>query len=150
MIGAAISRISAVKRIAAQSRWTNLDRITRLHESVVASIWKYGAIAYVGAKEQQWQKLKKLHARCIKSYCGLSNYISYETVCDHLNVKPIMTDLFDFARKRLIAILSFSPLGLGVIQSHTVSNSCFYTSPIDALMTRFEFKSFRSSPNHMI
>ena len=89
MIGSAIPRISALKSISAKSTWSHPERVIKLHDAVVNSIWKYGSVAYVSMNACLWDKLKKIHSSCVKFYCGVPSYTSYDTLCHHTGIKSI-------------------------------------------------------------
>ena len=134
MIGCATPRINAIKRIAAKSIWRNPERILRLHESVVNSIWKFGALTYATAGVKLWESITKCHARCIKAYCGLPNFVGYNTLCEQLGIKPIKEELIDFGKKRLTAIIAFSPFGPNILNSRRTNITGIYKSPSEILL----------------
>ena len=80
IIGSAMPRVNALKSLAAKSIWRRPDWILKLHEAVVNSVWKYGCIAYSGMGQHLWDRLKRVHSQCIKSYTGVPQYVGYETI----------------------------------------------------------------------
>ena len=133
--GSAIPRINALKSISAKSIWRRPDWVIKLHEAVVNSIWKYGSVAFAGMNESTWGKLRKLHASCLKSYAGTPQFIGYETICDHLGVKDIRSEIMDYAKKRIIAMVSFSPFGRQCLEARADPNETSYRGPINSLIT---------------
>ena len=134
MIGIATPRINAIKRIAAKSIWRNPERILRLHESVVNSIWKFGALSYATAGVKLWDSITKCHARCIKAYCGLPNFVGYNTLCEQLGIKPIKDELMAFGKKRLTSIVAFSPFGPNILRNRRRNITGIYKSPSEILL----------------
>ena len=83
-------------------------------------------------KENVWECITKVHARCIKSYAGVPNYASYATVTKLLGIKTA------FGRKRLLAIISFSPFGPEVVQNRRMNAHGCYISNSETLLTDAE------------
>ena len=133
IIGGTSSRIQALKKLSAKSTFKNPTNILRLHESLVNSILKYGSIAYAGMSEAMWERVKTCHARCVKAYVGLPNYVSYELVCDTLGIKQIKDEIFQFAMKRIISMISFSPLKEKLIKRSS-RQSAIYRTPSEAIL----------------
>ena len=108
--------------------------ILRLHESVVNSIWKFGALTYATAGVKLWESITKCHARCIKAYCGLPNFVGYNTLCEQLGIKPIKEELINFGKKRLTAIIAFLPFGPKILNSRRTNITGIYKSPSEILL----------------
>ena len=147
MLAKSTPRIYAIKRIAAKSQWRNINWILRLHESVVGSIWKYAAIGYANMGQHLWDGINKVHARCIKSYVGVPNYASYYTVCRLLGLQTAKDELLAFGRKRLFAIIAFSPFGPGIIQNRRQNVQGSYKSISETLIDDAEISTTLFSPD---
>ena len=138
MLAKSTPRINAVKRIAAKSKWRNIEWLLRLHESVIGSIWRYASIGYSTMGEHLWDKINKVHARCIKAYAGVPNYASYNTVCRLLGLQTAKQDLLSFGRKRLDAIIAFSPFGPEIIGKRRMNAQGPYRSNSEILLNDAE------------
>ena len=134
MIGKATPRIHAIKRLAAKSIWRNPTWILKLHESVVTSIWRFGAIAYANMSVNLWEQLTKCHSRSVKAYCGLPNFVSYNAICDQLGIKQIKDELLHFGKKRLLSIATFSPFGPEILSNRRAAVSGLYKSSTEILL----------------
>ena len=141
MIGAATPRINALKRLAAKSVWQRPEWILRLHDAVVNSIWKYAAVVTCTVKVKLWDDIVKCHARSTKAYCGVPNCVSYERLCDTVGIKPIKQELLDFGRKRLRAIISFSPFGERILRQRRQNATGIYKSPSEILIDDSEARN---------
>ena len=128
------SRTHALKKLAAKSAFSKPTMVVRLHEALVNSIFKYGAVAYAGMSDAMWERIRKCHARCVKSYVGLSNFTSYELVCDTLGIKQIKDEICDFARKRITNMIQFSPLGKTLVKRSSTP-SIIYKTPSETLIS---------------
>ena len=133
IVNGVTSRTHALKRLAAKSAHENPRWITKLHEALINSVWKYGSVAYCSMSNAMWEKLRKCHAHCVKAYTGVPNYTSYSLVCDTLGVKEIRDEICSFAKKRLISMIRFSPLGQTIIKRDT-STPTIYKSVSDVLL----------------
>ena len=134
MIGRSTPRINALKKMSAKSLWRRPEWFVKLHESVVSSIWRYGSVAYAAMGEHLWGKLISCHARAIKAYCGVPSFVGYGAVCDQIGVKQIKEDLMAFAKKRLLSIIAFSPLGKKLIDERRQNVTGIYKSPTEVLI----------------
>ena len=67
--------------------------------------------------ENLWDRINKVHARCIKSYAGVPNFVSYATVTKLLGIKTAKEELLAFGRKRLLFITAFYPFGPEIIRN---------------------------------
>ena len=130
------SRTHALKRLSAKSACENPTRVIRLHEALVHSVWKYGSIAYASMGEAMWERMRRCHAHCVKAYAGVPNFVSYELVCDTLGVRRIKDEICQFAKKRLVNMIRFSPLGGDLIKRGNPSTtvSSIYRCPSDVLL----------------
>ena len=137
IIGGVTARIHALKRLSAKSTFSNPKRIMQLHEALVNSVFKYGSVAYAGMSDAMWDRLQKCHAGCVKAYVGMPNYVSYSLVCDTLGVKKIKEEILDFARKRIIAMINFSPLSGSLIKRCDISSQ-IYKSASEAAISNDE------------
>ena len=144
IIGSAMPRVNALKSLAAKSICRRPDWILKLHKAVVNSVWKYGCIAYSGMGQHLWDRLKRIHSQCIKSYTGVPQYVGYETIINHLGLNDIKTELQTFARKRLLAILQFSPLGRAILEKRSETET-IYHSPTMTLLTNEEAAAIRET-----
>ena len=120
--------------MSAKSLWRRPEWFVKLHESVVSSIWRYGSVAYAAMGEHLWGKLISCHARAIKAYCGVPSFVGYGAVCDQIGVKQIKEDLMAFAKKRLLSIIAFSPLGKKLIDERRQNVTGIYKSPTEVLI----------------
>ena len=134
MIGSAIPRINALRRLSAKNIWRNPTWILSLHEAVVNSIWKYGSLAYAPMGNHLWDRITSLHASAIKSYCGVPRCTGYSVLCDHIGIGPIKEELLAFARKRLSSIAAYSPFGQGIISQRRKLVTGIYKSPSEVLI----------------
>ena len=89
-------------------------------------------------EQHLWDKLHKFHSKCVKSYAGVPYYVSYGTVCDHLGILEIKTELLSFAKKRLLAILNFTPFGREIINNRTDPDTTSYKCSTNCLITNEE------------
>ena len=135
MIASATPRINALKRLAAKSLWRNPEWILKLHEATVNSIWKYGSVAYATMGANLWDTIIKCHSRALKAYCGVPNFISYNLLCDRIGVKDIKEEMLSFAKKRLNAIVAFSPFGPALVSKRRDNVMGIYKSVTETLMT---------------
>ena len=133
IIGGTMTRIHALKKLAAKSTFSKPTMVLRLHEALVNSIFKYGAVAYAGMSNAIWERIRKCHARCVKAYVGMPNFVSYGLICDSLGVKQIREEICDFARERIISMILFSPLGKKLIK-RSDAVSIIYKTPSETLM----------------
>ena len=134
MVNGVTPRINAIKRLAAKSIWRNPQWILSIHNAVVNSIWQFGVVAYATAGTGMWNKIIKCHSRCVKAYCGLPNYVSYERVCDALGIRDIKNDLLAFGKKRLCATAAFSPFGHTILANRRRDVTGIYKSPSEVLI----------------
>ena len=134
IIGGTTTRTHALRKLAAKSTFSNPTTVMRLHEALVNSIFKYGAVAYAGMSDAMWERIKKNHARCVKSYVGLSNFVSYDLVCDTLGIRQIKDEICNFARKRITSMIQFSPLGKNLLK-RSDSRSVIYKTPSEVLIS---------------
>ena len=130
ILGSAMPRTAALKALAAKSIWRRPDWILKLHESIVNSIWKYGSVAFAAMCEEQWSKIQKVHANCVKSYAGVPQYVSYETVRNHLGIHDIKTNILNAAKKRILAITAYSPFGRKLVEDTFIQSANNYKGPI--------------------
>ena len=135
MINGATPRINAIKWLAAKSIWRNPQWIMSIHNAVVNSIWQFGAVAYATAGTNVWNKIIQCHSRCVKAYCGLPNYVSYERVCNALSIKDIQSELLAFGKKRLCAMAAFSPFGPEILANRRQGATGIYKSPSEVLIS---------------
>ena len=149
MLGSATPRINALKRLAAKSVWQRPEWILKLHDAVVNSIWKYAAIVTCTAKKSLWENIIKCHSRCIKSYCGIPNCVSYERICDVIGIKSIKLELMDFGRKRMRAFIAFSPFGRKILSERRANVTGLYKSPSEILIDDTEATAHMNSPTHV-
>ena len=133
ILGGAYGRINALKYLSAKSLWRKPEWVVSLHDAVINSIWKYGCLFFVGMDEFLWARFDKLHSKCVKSYAGVPNYVNYGTVCNHLSIRKIRDELGFFAKKRLMAILTFSPFGKEIIDSRVNPEITNYKSATNVL-----------------
>ena len=140
MIGSATPRIQALKRIAAKSIWQNPEWVLRLHKAVVHSIWQYAAVVTCTVTKRLWESITKCHAQSIKAYCGVPNCVKYEKLCDTIGINTIKTELLNFGKKRLTAMISFSPFGERILSQRRSNVSGLYKSPSEILITDDEAK----------
>ena len=138
MLGQAAPRINALKRIAAKSIWRKPEWILKLHKAVVQSIWQYAAVVTCTVKKSLWDNITKCHARSMKAYCGVPNCVSYERLCDTMGISQIKDELMSFGRKRLLAIISFSPFGDKILSARRQNVTGLYKSPSEVLITDAE------------
>ena len=82
----------------------------------------------------EWDNIVKCHARSIKAYCGVPNSMSYERLCDTIGIKPIKQELMEFGKKRLKAIISFSPFGERILRCRRQNVTGLYKSPSEVLI----------------
>ena len=134
MLGSAIPRVNALKRLAAKSIWQRPEWILKLHDAVINSIWKYAAIVTCTASKSLFDSITKFHARCVKSYCGIPNCVSYEKVCDTIGIKTIQQELMDFAKKRMKSMIAFSPFGDQIVRNRRSNVTGIYKTPSEVLM----------------
>ena len=134
MIGSAIPRINALRRLSAKNIWRNPSWILSLHEAVINSIWKYGCLAFAPMGNHLWDRITSLHASAIKSYCGVPRCTGYLVLCDHIGIRPIKDELLAFAKKRLRSIAAFSPFGPVIISQRRKQVTGNYKSPSEVLI----------------
>ena len=138
MVNSATPRINAIKRLAARSIWRNPQWILSIHNAVVSSIWQFGVVAYATAGSNVWNKIVQCHSRCVKAYCGLPNYVSYEQVCNVLSIRDIQSELMAFGKKRLCAMMTYSPFGPEVLANRRYDATGIYKSPSEVLLNDAE------------
>ena len=95
---------------------------------------KYGSVAYSGMSAAMWDRIRVCHAKCVKAYVGLPKYVSYELICDTLGIRQIKDEICHFAKKRIINMLSFSPLGRNLIK-RSERQSIIYRTPSEAVIS---------------
>ena len=130
--------MNALKALAAKNLWSRPEKIVKLHEAIVNSVWKYGCVAFAGMPESLWQKLRQIHAASLKSYAGVPQCVGYDTICNHLGVQDIKTELLSFGKKRLRAFITFSPFGRETLQNRTATTNTSYRGPINSLISNEE------------
>ena len=143
IIGGTTTRVHALKKLSAKSTFSNPMEVMRLHEALVNSVFKYGSIAYAGMSNAMWDRIKTCHSRCVKAYVGIHNYVSYELVCDTLGIRQIRDEICSFAKKRIINMIRFSPLGTSLIKRGDVQ-SAIYKTPSEVLISDNELNSIVS------
>ena len=137
ILGGTLKRSAALKKLSAQSVWRHPEWILKLHECVINSVWKYGALAYAAMGRHLWDKIRTQHSRSVKGYAGVPSYTSYSLLCDQLGIKEIEEELKTFAKKRIAAILAFSPFGKDIV-SKWRDPSTTYKSPVGLLFEKTE------------
>ena len=135
MISSATPRINAIKRLAAKSLWRNPEWILKIHEATVNSIWKYGSVAYATMGLNLWDKIIKCHSRALKSYCGVPNFINYNLLCDRIGIIDIKEEILQFTKKRLAAIIAFSPFGPALLLNRQDTVTGTYKSDTETLIS---------------
>ena len=145
MLGAAMPRINALKSLAAKSIWQHTDWILKVHNAVVNSIWKYGAPAFSSMGPHLWDKITKSHARAVRSYAGVPNFVNYETICDHLGINSIKDEIISFARKRIKNIISFSPFGRELLNARRSTVHGIYKSVTEVVISNEDAEFMRST-----
>ena len=132
--GNKIKSRSTVYTPAAKSIWQKPSRILKLHESVVTSIWRFGAMAYANMNSSLWEQIRKCHIRSIKAYCGLPNFVGYCAICNQLGIKQIKDELLESGKKRVLSIAAFSPFGQEIILNRRTAASGLYKSSTEILL----------------
>ena len=55
-------------------------------------------------KNSLWTKLEKVHARAIKSFAGIPNYVGYDMICNQLFVERWRKSTMEAANRRTSGI----------------------------------------------
>ena len=91
-----------------------------------------------------------VYARCMKSYAGVPNFASYATVTKLLGIKTAKEELRAFGRKRLLAIIAFSPFGPEIVRNRRMNAHGCYVSNSETLLTDAELPSGSRDTAHQI
>ena len=129
IINGTAGKINNLRNLSAKSRWSHPGKVIKFFESLVESVATYSAPCFLAMKNSLWKRLEQVHARSMKSFAGVPNYIGYDLVCDQLLIDNWPEKIKKAAIKRIKGILLTSPFGREMIHMASKNNST-YDSPV--------------------
>ena len=106
--------------------------LLQLYKAIVRPIFEYSSIAHVNAANCHQLKLQGLQNAALRNILKVPSYISIESLHDASGLPMLHQHTIDFAKKRLEAMKTTSPLISDVINEfETVAHIAVHKSPLD-------------------
>lgn len=132
----ALSRLNLLRVISGISTTSNPSLMINLYKSLIRSVFEYGSIGFISAKEVHHQKLQQIQNAAIRTCLKVPAFLSINSIHDASGLHPIFTHLKEFASNRFNAMLLTSPIIQQTLDEfRTLKNNVHHPSPLDILNT---------------
>jgi hypothetical protein len=117
-------RLQILKRLAVLQEGRYPSCILKLFDSIITSLFEYGAICYPSMAADHWQRLERIQSDGIRIALRLPRYVPLEIIRRAAGRRPLSQHLQEFALRRFLSIQKTSPIVHETVERHNSVSHC--------------------------